>query len=321
MISILRFAAYLTNFAAFNAGGLAAAVAISVIRLHDPAYQYALHHERFWMDKVHGDEKADVVLVGDSRVYQGISPEEIEKCLHGKREVLNLGFSQSGPMPKILDLAERRLARKAEPPILIIGISPRSLTAMGADIRHYASLERRTPLIYRMYEVAPYLSAFLRPLPVPEAWAAHPTKYELHQAGWIACLREPSQAGYNWTLKEYRQQLQANPIEEQSVQKLMNQVGRLTSSGISVIGVRVPAAPEMQALENELLQFDESQFAARFKEAGGIWMEVDETGYQTYDATHLTKKSAVKFSHAVGKFLLESVVGREELNVLGEHPS
>jgi hypothetical protein len=52
----------------------------------------------------------------------------------------------------------------------------------------------------------------------------------------------------------------------------------------------------MIELEAEFAQFEEAAFICKFENAGGTWLALDQTGYHTYDGSHLHREAAEKFS-------------------------
>lgn len=59
------------------------------------SFYYANIPDSFWLQKANAEARYDIVLLGDSRVYRGISPEDMAIVLDGY-EILNFGFSANG---------------------------------------------------------------------------------------------------------------------------------------------------------------------------------------------------------------------------------
>jgi hypothetical protein len=62
---------------------------------YDPMHTTGAVSERFWVMKAQGMSRYDMILMGDSRVYRGLSPQAMEEVLPGER-ILNFGFSGGG---------------------------------------------------------------------------------------------------------------------------------------------------------------------------------------------------------------------------------
>jgi hypothetical protein len=54
--------------------------------------------------------------------------------------------------------------------------------------------------------------------------------------------------------------------------------------------------------------FDEKTFVVRFEAAGGIWLNLDQTAYHTYDGSHLREDAAVELSGDVARLMRPSLV-------------
>ena len=52
----------------------------------------------------------------------------------------------------------------------------------------------------------------------------------------------------------------------------------------------------MVELEKELSGFNQAEFVDAFKEAGGIWIDIDPTAYDSFDGSHLQSQSALELS-------------------------
>ena len=50
-----------------------------------------------------------------------------------------------------------------------------------------------------------------------------------------------------------------------------------------------------------MLGFDREAFVRDFRAAGGIWLDVDQDGYRTYDGSHLVRSSAEKLSRDLAR--------------------
>ena len=85
----------------------------------------------FWYKKTFAPNDQDILLVGDSRVYRGLSPAAMAAVLKGSK-ILNFGYSSAGFEPFFLDAAVKKLSAKGKR-ILVLGVTPHSLTAIAAQ--------------------------------------------------------------------------------------------------------------------------------------------------------------------------------------------
>ena len=108
--------------------------------------------ELFWSRKTFAPAKYNVVLMGDSRVYRGLSPEIMESHLPGLK-VLNFAYSNGGLNPTMFDAAEKKLAKNDKPEVIIFGISANTISDYSAGNQQYVQeLNRpREEVLERIY--------------------------------------------------------------------------------------------------------------------------------------------------------------------------
>lgn len=265
---------------------------------------------RFWSQKRLWQGCADIVVAGDSRIYRGISPESMKQVL-GDQRVLNFAFSGIGLSSPYIAAIEKVLDPKAEQPVVVLGISPHSLTKGAAKDNDFLWRKKTPPT-----PVPAFLSRFLhlfRPIPDREAFnltatllgKGHRTdRYhqEYFANGWIASFRMPEDRKKG--LKSYAtifDETRDGPVSQEVIEEFLSETRRLTSDGVTVFGFRPPSCPEMVVLENEKGGFDEKAVARAFENAGGIWLDMDQDAYHSYDGSHLHRESAEALSRALAE--------------------
>ncbi|NQU53588.1 MAG: hypothetical protein HQ522_13725, partial [Bacteroidetes bacterium] len=92
--------------------------------------------DMFWTKKTFAPSKYNVILMGDSRVYRGLSPEVMEEKLSGLK-VLNFGFSNGGLNNGMFKAAEEKLIKSEQPKVIILGISPNTITGYTKNNQKY----------------------------------------------------------------------------------------------------------------------------------------------------------------------------------------
>jgi len=261
-----------------------------------------------WQLKVQWNANADVVLAGDSRVYRGLSPERFSAVL-GNCRVLNFGFSSAGYSPKYLAGIQRVLDPQSHCPIIVMGITPHSLTPDAAKDNgylHALGVQRDRPPPATEAILArhcPEVLYFFKPMKPREmlrtALGIHHRKKSRYLEfyrfdGWVPgrLIPEDSRRG----LKAYRSVFNGNKVSDEAVWGILEAVTQWTRRGISVYGFRPPTTAEMVALENARSGFDEAKFAADFVKVGGQWIAVDQERYHSCDSSHLRDDAAAMFS-------------------------
>jgi hypothetical protein len=258
--------------------------------------------EQFWVLKTHGRARFDMVLMGDSRVYRGLSPQAMESILSGTR-ILNFGYSGGGLDPVMYAAADGKLDPGSDHKSIVFGVTPLTLTPYAARNQHYLQeLSRPADYVYLRLYWLPLVHS-LETLDVSDltrAVHASPSQtqagyyQEFHNDGWIASWTIPEDP-YR-TLPSFRDIFSQTPVSQSLVQELMDQTRTWVAAGIRVYAFRVPSSPAMVALEDQISGFDEAAFVAQFQAAGGIWFSIPLEPYHSYDGSHLTKQSALQLS-------------------------
>lgn len=268
----------------------------------DPLKIEAGYHERFWQLKARSPRRADVVLTGNSRVNQGVSPAALIAELPGEGWTgRNLAFNASGLNSTLFEFVEGRLDLESpRPAILVIGITPSMLTSAGAENAHLESLLSRPWWRAKAFIHFPRLAGLLsREEPPPEV-KLYPGQNEYHDDGWQAVLREMNRRPNAW-LKSSRRLFTIDRIRPELYQGFMEQLERWSDQGILVFGFVPPTSPAMETLERELAGFDARKLAEDFIGHGGLWIEIDPAEYRNYDNSHLPRAEALKLSRKLGR--------------------
>jgi len=277
---------------------LLSAVLICLVGLFRPdAMRTASHEKWFWSWKTHSTHVHDIVVLGDSRVYRGVSPEAMAPLLPGYR-IFNFGYSSGSLSPRMLSEAERRLDGQGRR-ILVLGVTPHALTPNASRDEQYLQEANRTAseVLENIY-IAPLTKYFDPTTPIRFAKEferkRRGAREEFHESGWVAALREVSDPGEGLAL--YSGVFNGNRVSPELVDRLIRQTETWILEGIRVYAFRPPTLPEMIELERRVSGFEENEFRKRFGQAGGIWIPVSPEGYRIYDGSHLDKESAVRLS-------------------------
>lgn len=263
--------------------------------------------ELFWTRKTFAPLKYNVVLMGDSRVYRGVSPEIMETHVAGMK-VLNFAYSNGGLNPTMFEAAEKKLVKNDKPKMIVLGISANTITDYSAANQQYQQELNlpREEIFERIY---------FNPL---RYWfsATSPEKLKIHfsEKKETAFYRnEYFMNGYVESEKYPRDTMEAIPsytkdftnhkVTPENLKDLFNQVKKWSDSGIIVIGFVPPVSQPMQMLEDTLGLFNEAAIKAGFEKASGKWIDLEPTQYKTYDGSHLTIESAKELSDTIGVFL------------------
>ena len=266
-----------------------------------------IENRRFWIIKAHSPRKFDVMIMGDSRIYRGISPAAMGTELPQLR-ILNFGFSSGGLNREIYSLAEERLDKKSNLKIIVLGITPYSLTPLTEDNRHYWT-ERKRPWeeVLQFQYIDPFLEIFQPTSPLEILRGLGGTKvrpkqgyyHTFYDDGWIASTKIPEDPREE--IPPYREIYAKNRVSPRLIDDLIRQTQVWSKNGILVFGLLFPTSKEMEDLEKERSGLDAGALADRFRSAGGIWLTFEGDRYHSYDGSHLDRDSAVRFSIALAR--------------------
>ncbi len=259
-----------------------------------------LHKDAFWISKTHGNDKYNIVVCGDSRIYRGFSIKDLEGSIEEKLSGINLGYSSAGFSVEYLDFALSRLNKNAEVQILVLGITPHSLTKEAFKNSHYNSITKmgKTEINEGLY-LSPFLRHF-EPYEPFELFEKNKSNYiqEIKSHGWIASsyvIPKPTDAiaSYQNTFSKYQ-------VTDKEVNTFFQKIEEITSEGIMVIAFRPPSSNEMQMLEDTISGFNEELVKNTLIEKNVIWIDFENSDYESYDGSHLHYNSAKKLSGIIG---------------------
>lgn len=256
--------------------------------------------ENFWTEKTHNEEKFDVVIYGDSRIYRGVSPAHITE--ETNLSAYNFGYSSGSMSSQMLEFASSHLDHSNRP-VFILGISPHSLTKDAMKDEQFLQEDGRSALeVLKRKKLAGFMSIF-DPIRPSDLFAKGANQDQLNEGGWMS--NPGNEIDTLNGLEHYRKVLTDNPIVPEAVEDMLSFVTELSSKGVRVIGFRPPTMSSMEALENDLLNFDQMDLAKRFEEHGGEWLNFDLNEFQTYDGSHLQKESAIFLSKKLAEKLID----------------
>jgi len=269
-----------------------------VIHYTRPKKDYSkLMYDWFWTKKTHFSKSNNIIFLGDSRTYRGVSTESV-KSEFPNQKVLNLGYSSGGLNKYMFDVAYSFLGKKEGLKIIVLGITPFSLTEEARKNEHYKQeLERPLADVVERIYVNPYLS-FFEPVRLSDyRLESDRTFYPqvFHESGWVESYKIPENK--REALSSYRKTFSETVLSEKSVSETLSFVSEMKNTGVKVYGFRPPSSKEMEKLENELSGFDENEFITIFEENGGVWINIsDRFSFDSYDGSHLHYQSAKELS-------------------------
>lgn len=279
---------------------VATAIVVCAIAFTRPV-SHGINEETFWAMK-RTASPADVVLAGDSRVYRGLSPGAMESQLPG-RSVVNFAFSSNGYSAAYLREVENRLATKGPGGVVVLGISPFTLTPRSATETNFIELMRKPEREVRLSLMLRTLTMRFESVTTVKPTLEHAAYRQVfHEDGWAESRLTPPTPEY--ALTSYRTLFDGNRVDEGMLKNLLAQVEAWRRQGIRVYAFRPPTTAAMSDLENRLSGYPEAHVSERFEAAGGKWIDIPQTDvYECYDGSHIADTSAVQLSEAIAKVI------------------
>ncbi len=273
---------------------------------------YCLSTKHFWQLKLCQPAAYDVVIVGNSRAFLGLSPLHMNRTCLG-RKIFNFGFVACSFDRAYLTHAMQLLDPKASKPALVLGLCPHCLTSPSRlnGYNYWSGQGRldRQALVQEILRDNNSGKAWLK-LGARNAlnlYRGHPLNY-YHPDGWEASLpvrRNPykyQRAAELLTLHKR--------IEIPMVEALLNLVAEFHGQGIAVYAYRAPSHDQVRALEYRDSAIAYPELVRRFENAGGACLDLDAQAYPTYDGIHLDYQTAIRFSRDLGARLMEKLTNR-----------
>jgi hypothetical protein len=260
--------------------------------------------ELFWTRKTFAPAKYNVVIMGDSRVYRGLSPEIMESHLPGLK-VLNFAYSNGGLNQTMFVAAEKKLAQNDKPKVIVMGISANAISGYSAGNQQYQQeLNRPREEIFERIYFNPLRYWFSATSPEKlknhfsetKETAFYRNKYFMN--GYVESEKFP--ADTMEAIPSYTKDFTNYKVTPENLSDLFKQVKKWTDSGIIVAGFTPPVSQPMQMLEDTLGLFDITTIKTGFEKASGYWIDIEPTQYKTYDGSHLTIESAKQLTNTVG---------------------
>lgn len=263
--------------------------------------------DMFWVRKTFAPSNKNVVLMGDSRVYRGLSPKIMQKELSDYK-ILNFGYSDGGLNPTMFKAAEKKLKVTEKNQVIVLGVTANTLSDYTKDNKQYLQeLNRpREEILERLY-LTPISYWFSGTS--PENLKLYFQNKNKSKNTWY--ISNYTKNGYVESDKfpidtleaipYYRNDFSKYQVDNKHIQTLFAQVENWTAKGISVFAYRPPISAPMLELENTMGLYNENAISAGIKKAGGKWIDLHNTSYKTYDGSHLTRTSAEKLSLKIAK--------------------
>ena len=281
---------------------------------NDP--QFATAPKWYWRMKLAWKHDADMVFVGDSTVYRGLNPQEIENAGVATR-ALNFGFSSAALSREYLFDAASKMEQGSTPKCLVVGVTHWSLTPLARKSNGYLSarleesksrvplawaiafdstLERMKPIQINLLLGSPDAASFAR---------ATESEYiqRYHMNGWVESdyVHPDPARGLGSRRDDFKDgnMVQAALIEEarSALQKIQDR------DSVQVILVPMRSHHEVDLLSEELGGIGLGELSKAICPSRGIIFDILPRAADSYDGVHLNSDAAGSMSRSLADFV------------------
>lgn len=286
-----------------------AAILITALSFILPKDTEKYLRDAFWTRKTFAPAKYDIVLMGDSRMYRGLSPEVMKKVLPGMK-ILNFGWSNGGLNPAMFKAAEEKLADNSRSKVIVLGIATNTITGF-TQVNTQFNQERtrsREKIIERLY-LNPILYWFSSTSPsalIKHFFEKKDSSFyrnTYYMDGYVKSVKFPVDTME--AIPSYTNDFTNFKVEDKYLDELFRQVKKWSGENIIVVGFRPPVAAPMRQLEDSLGLYNETKLKDGIEKNGGYWIDINPSNYKTYDGSHVNVESAKKLSEKVAKSIRE----------------
>lgn len=263
--------------------------------------KYLRNH--FWTKKTFSSNKYNLIVLGDSRVYRGIAVAPMEAILPDFK-ILNFGYSSGGLNPEMYKIAGEKLNQEMEPKVILLGVTAFSLTHMSEKNAHYHDeISRKKEEVFERLYLGKALNWFSPVTPKILANKIQNKKpkrvyiNDYQPGGWVASEKIPEDtceavASYTKTFSE-------GAVSDELLSAMENQIADWVKQGVHVYAFRPPISQPMLALADSAGGYNQPLIAQKVKNAGGVWIYLNNYDYHTYDGSHLRRDFAIKLSQKI----------------------
>ena len=245
----------------------------------------------YWIRKRYGKQQHDVLLLGDSRSFQGIDPRILQKYIPSMNAYC-FGFSAGSINLQLLkEYVPKRLKRNGKR-ILVFNCT--SLDLIGINNQCLLSIDNgiAPPLLTRIFE---------RNL-IPDA------VYHI-DTGYVGTKSLKSKNASSATFGFYHRMFSNRPFLPSDFKSFVQNLKWCKRNNIKVVAYRMVSCREMDELEDKLSGVDWNKIKQAVLDEGFVWLErppsplLEQIEEHCWDASHLNAEGAELFSNWLGQEL------------------
>lgn len=253
-----------------------------------------LQSDLFWAEKVYGESQYDVLLMGDSRTYKGVSPKTLRSRVPHV-SIYNFGFSSGRINEQLLGEAEKRLQENGKRFLIF---SCTSCDLIDTKNEHFFSIRKPT-VFSRVFPLH-----FIQTKDYFERMNS-----DSAALGFLPQRFEKDGVAYRNTLGVYKVSFQKRPFLPSDFEHFVQNLKWCKRNNIKVVAYRMVSCHEMDELEDKLSGVDWNKIKQAVLDEGFVWLErppsplLEQIEEHCFDASHLNAEGAELFSNWLGQEL------------------
>ncbi len=243
----------------------------------------------FFLQKLEGTSRNDVILLGDSRVFVGLDPSAFTRAIPGS-SCLNYGFSALGYSNSYFDQVVNRLSETAPKRLIVLAIDAASLTPQAVHSNAFAD-------VYGMNATERFHIRTFAPI-----WKATDPivrPYQFYANGWIPVKGVPFVPSESLSI--YSRFFARTKYSEAILSDVARFVKAMSGQGIKVLALRMPTTREMYRIECEAGGYPPEHVRRTLVDAGASWLELPNIDQDSFDGSHLDLQPAQRISKLVAE--------------------
>jgi hypothetical protein len=275
----------------------------------------------YWIDKLDQTHSAALVLAGDSRAYHGFDPRLFDSAHLGP--TLNFSFHGVGFDADYLQAIERAASTEPGPPIILLGLTTRSLTEQAlVKNRFKQTLSERRDMawIEKLERKLEFISSRLSPLGLLSFPEGRNDALSTREGQGTRAQETETDTQGTTNFAQALSAAKANhangkTIAPRLLADVTNHTSRWHSQGWRIYAVHVPAEPIADALSKEISGWNELQVELKLETSGAIWLRPPYDGLIAPDGIHLDSNSKDTLSRWLADAITEDIQNKTQAEV------
>ena len=262
------------------------------------------------MFKLGFHNEADLAFIGDSRTEVNIDPSSVKAHLHnGKNLVIrNCGLSGTALSVDFVKYAIDVLKHDSECKYIVLGLSASNLGVNTPDYPCYTDMSKRWRKWFCMHFDTLSVNDIRLFISKNRASGKGSKKYTYHEDGWLEVKVSNKNKVYSedGAIPNANNDVDLNKRWEVGLSALSEMIAYARKQNMDLYVYEMPVFG--RHLDWKRKGYWNSEFVKeKVLNMGGIWIEVEDDTYYSYDKSHMESESAKLFSAHLGEALDKAI--------------